>query len=89
MSEPICKECMHREYCNRSDINFHPKPEVVPPVLQCDSFKTAKITNADRIRSMTDEELARFLYIKTCEDGYPQFDNIPRWLEWLKQEAEE
>jgi len=46
-------------------------------------------TNADRIRAMTDEELARFLYIKTCEDGYPQFDNIPSWLDWLKQEVEE
>ena len=44
-------------------------------------------TNADRIRSMTDMELAKYLYVKTCEDGYPQFDNIPEWLNWLKQEC--
>ena len=47
-----------------------------------------KRTNADRIRAMTDEELAEFLYVKTCEDGYPQFDNIPGWLDWLKQEVD-
>lgn len=46
-------------------------------------------TNADRIRAMTDEELARFLYIKTCEDGRPQFDIISGWLNWLKQKVEE
>lgn len=46
-------------------------------------------TNADHIRAMTDKELARFLYVKTCEDGYPQFDNIPEWLDWLKQEYED
>ncbi len=46
-------------------------------------------TNADRIRNMTDEELARFLYIKTCEDGCPQFDIISGWLNWLKQKVVE
>ena len=52
-------------------------------------YRPKPITNADRIRAMTDKELAKFLYIKTCEDGYPQFDNIPGWLDWLKQEAGE
>lgn len=55
---------------------------------ECDYIKTNyPITNADRIRQMSDKELAKFLYIKTCEDGYPQFDNIPGWLNWLKQES--
>lgn len=45
-------------------------------------------TNADRIRSMTDEELAEYLYIKTCEDGFPQFTTENDWLDWMKQEAE-
>lgn len=44
-------------------------------------------TNADRIRSMTNEELAEYLYIKTCEDGFPQFTTENDWLDWLKQEA--
>lgn len=38
-------------------------------------------TNADRIRSMSDEDLADFIYDKT-EDG-----SYKAWLEWLKREA--
>ena len=59
----------------------------------------ANRTNADRIRSMTDEELAEFMSENTscyycgvqCEDR----PNSPtesscnfRWLEWLQSEAE-
>lgn len=40
-------------------------------------------TNADRIRSMTDEELAEFIYDKN-EDGSRE-----AWLEWLKKEVDE
>lgn len=42
-----------------------------------------KLSNADRIRAMSDEELARFifeLYEQPLEDGY---------LKWLQQPAEE
>ena len=45
-------------------------------------------TNADRIRAMSDEELAEYLFIKTCEDGFPQFTTKNDWLDWLRQEAE-
>ena len=41
------------------------------------------MTNADRIRSMSDEELAEFIYDKN-EDG-----SYEAWLEWLKKEVEE
>lgn len=50
------------------------------------SFANKPKTNADRIRSMTDEELAKWLddvcnpYLDSIETG--------RWLEWLKQEDE-
>lgn len=52
-------------------------------------------TNADRIRSMTDEELAEFLF-RTFGKAAWCLDNdctseescIPCWLEWLKQESE-
>ena len=62
-----------------------------PPYL--DYPKPCKpITNADRIRSMSDEELAEWLEFRD--------DNCPRagcykggchecWLDWLKQEAGE
>jgi hypothetical protein len=40
----------------------------------------AKPTNADRIRAMSDEELAEWIIEETEDD-------TPGWLEWLKQEA--
>ena len=55
-------------------------------------------TNADRIRSMTDEEMAAFLCdISECDRRCPAkigdcifSDSTCRgaWLDWLKQEAE-
>lgn len=53
----------------------------------CRRNRTVEPTNADRIRSMTDEELAEYLYIKTCEDGFPQFTTENDWLDWLRQEV--
>lgn len=55
-----------------------------------------KVTNADKIRSMTDEKLAEFL--ERCEgEGYQDSSITPTneygyhmdMLEWLKQPAEE
>ena len=48
------------------------------------------ITNADRIRSMTDEELAKKIsgiesFALTCGGGWPP----EKWLDWLKKETEE
>ena len=47
-------------------------------------------TNADRIRAMTDEELANF--IESIEvQGYDLHGTFGAdyWLDWLKQEAKE
>ena len=59
-----------------------------------------KKTNADRIRSMTDEELAKWLddISKACYwEGYTKETDEPqmspystspaKWVKWLKQEA--
>lgn len=48
------------------------------------------ITNADRIRSMSDEELAKKIsgiesFALTCGGGWPP----ESWLDWLKQEVKE
>lgn len=79
----ICKRCKYEVEClvsSESDfcLNYAPRP----------------LTNADRIRSMTDEELAEFLFHawnnaawcseKDCPDEESCF---PCWLNWLKQEA--
>lgn len=56
-------------------------------------------TNADRIRSMTDEELAEFIANSTsCEtcvvrkggsDGCQNTNCSTAWLDWLKQEVDD
>lgn len=51
-------------------------------------------TNADRIRSMTDEELAGFLKevkedYQWANPDYPDCEDCGEWLKWLKSESEE
>lgn len=50
-----------------------------------------KRTNADRLRAMSDEELAEFLtLIMMGEERSVPFiySTVDRWLDWLKQEAD-
>lgn len=47
-------------------------------------------TNADRIRSMTDEELAQFIAGQRgwyCDFKDPSEEEYPKVLDWLKQEV--
>lgn len=49
-----------------------------------------KKTNADRIRAMTDEELAKKIsgiesFALTCGGGWPP----EKWLDWLRREGEQ
>ena len=46
---------------------------------------TPKQTNGDRIRAMTDDELAEFLNINVLAEISGEWKN---WLDWLKQEAD-
>ena len=61
------------------------------PCSECvdhDKWSTMKQTNADRIRNMTDEELADYLD-GVCHDLWQMFVADPQkmWLDWLKREA--
>ena len=47
------------------------------------TLKLKQQTNADRIRSMTDEELAEWASAITLSE----FGDKKDWLDWLKQEA--
>lgn len=60
------------------------KPRDNEPCCRCDSRQT----NADKIRNMSDEELAEFLGIHdlSLEDNDLPVPND--WLEWLQSEAE-
>ena len=48
-------------------------------------YRTA--TNADRIRAMTDEELAHLLHSAEEHLFTGNLWNYEKWTEWLKQEA--
>ena len=82
---PICENCI-----------FVDKPLNKDPCLECNrAFLAQRIkpnfvskrkpqTNADRIRSMTDEELAELLNINVLAEISGEWKN---WLDWLKQEV--
>lgn len=48
-------------------------------------------TNADRIRAMSDEELAEFIVRKVKDIHHQGMYEVawPAWLKWLKQPADE
>ena len=59
-----------------------------------DKFIPIAITNADRIRSMSDEELAEFLCkVKSdyqwADHEFPSEEECGEWVEWLQSEVEE
>lgn len=62
----------------------------------CEAWKPTMRTNADRIRAMSDEELAKFIYEQAdcfCAARYGvciKDEDTCRaaWLRWLKEEVE-
>ena len=77
--------------------NYNPLTRVIPvaDILEImEQEKEKPQTNADRIRSMTDDELAEFLKevkedYQWANPDYPDCDYCGEWLEWLKSESEE
>ena len=65
-----CRNCanMDNEYCFACDNGNQFKP----------------LTNADRIRNMSDEEYSHFLFGIQCAPA----SKPKEWLDWLQQEAE-
>lgn len=76
---------------------YSSNPRDNEPCCRCDSRKT----NADRIRNMSDEELAKYIYdvSEHCADCVVCGDDcdscngtedicVPKIIEWLKSEAE-
>ena len=65
-------------------VNAESHCKLYPRCYGCNAFRNP--TNADRIRSMSDEELAMCLY----EIGYDEGWDKPEYaLMWLQQPAEE
>lgn len=60
---------------------------------ECFEIMTSPKNNADRIRSMTDEELAGLLKevkedYQWANPDYPDCEDCGEWLNWLQLEAE-
>jgi hypothetical protein len=78
---------------------FPPDPERVFCRFCGEEVKlvTNRLTNADRIRAMSDEELAFFISSKkgscavggVCVPRYDDWECGDCWLDWLKQEVED
>lgn len=75
----LCDSC-------RADCRHERNPREI--VVKCGAYKPP-MTNADRIRAMSDEKLAEFLY----RYFWGRLSKLPsrkeRLLEWLQQTAEE
>lgn len=93
MKEIQCKRCFFftPEWCPKKHDSLDPDL-----IRDCQYFRTK--TNADRIRAMTDEELAVWLDDMICDcDCNPvpcrEFCKVEdcheAWLRWLKKEVEE
>jgi hypothetical protein len=68
---PICEQCVYVETAEgKTPSNWKPLP----------------MTNADRIRAMTDEELEAFLIDVDLDKAGSPF--ITEWGKWLQQPAE-
>lgn len=68
--------------------------EYRPVKYDPDEFFNRKKTNADRIRAMSDEELAEYLSTMQAHAFYHgmyhgKMSDETEWLEWLRQEATE
>ena len=86
----------HKISESKEACNYNPLTRVIPvaDILEImEQEKEKPQTNADRIRSMTDEELAGFLKevkedYQWANPDYPGCDDCGEWLEWLQSEAE-
>lgn len=71
------KPCYECSACMAGDCHFRPAP------------KAKKQSNADRIRAMSDEELADWAIYKAPNIGKRYTDSRLGLLDWLQQPAEE
>ena len=95
----ICKNCRYYGSVTTTDTTWYCARTIaeVDPNASCEYWKTAKQTNADRIRAMTDEEFAMqiasfsdcYKCIAVKDDCCLNEDACAKaWLDWLKEECE-
>ena len=94
MTDSICLRCNHKRYC----VTGVTQPSENSYVTGCSRFEPkSPATNADKIRAMTDKEMAEFIFFKCISRGpcppdskcIRDVDCIMCWLDWLQKEADE
>lgn len=91
MSKSICDKCVYKTFCNLG---------IETIITGCSRFKLKKpLTNADRIRAMSDEELAEWMAINTdcfyCKIKNKNICSLDEgtcteeWRFWLKSPVEQ
>lgn len=87
-----CRNCKHNTLHEEDGEQYswceidHDNYDIDEP-MECISFKTA--TNAQKIRAMSDEELAKWIARQTTEGGRNVKESERLfWLDWLKSSAE-
>lgn len=67
-----CTKCADYEWCAKNE--------------ECGMFNPKTMTNADKIRGMTDEELAKWIRDQIIDRNI----GIPSetWLDWLREECD-
>ena len=100
MSKFICEKCQSSSTCQLYQVS---QRDSLRPIKSCYQFKKRKPTNADRIRAMSDEELAKIIEpgvdchncpakSTACEEHYEDEPPPECWeliARWLKQEEDE
>lgn len=89
-----CKTCRHDDggigFCDKCYYNHILEEKGIPPTEY--EAKTKPITNADRIRAMSVEEMAEFMCAGcdniTQEACKRHAGCVDCWLDWLKEAAE-
>ena len=96
-----CKSCEHDEdigFCDKCFYNHILEERGIPPTEY--EARPKPQTNADRIRAMTDEELAKtfadYVYCHCCPIPYckvrftmERLGCQANWIDWLRQEADD
>lgn len=76
-----CESCKNKKN--------YPCPNSCGYMGVCDGFEPKPLTHADKLRAMSDEELARFMahYGSVTEIGEQLA--YESWLDWLRQEVKD
>lgn len=84
--------CLHYDCTNRNSFGYckttaciNPKYSNIGTAQYGQGVQKRIATNADRIRSMSDEELSHFLFGIQCAPA----SKPKEWIDWLRQKAED